>query len=55
VSYSGHLVKQKQTEQVTFIWVFIPSTPDEVVPANWSSLLPKVKTWVAEPKACPDR
>ena len=55
VSYSGHLVKQKQTEQVTFIWVFIPSTPDEVVPANWSSLLPKVQTWVAEPKACPDK
>lgn len=53
VSYSGNLVEPARSEQATFIWVFIPSAEAEVVPANWSSIIPSLKSWLDEPKTCP--
>ena len=31
-----------------FIWVFLPSSKDEVVPATWGDLLRGAPTWLAE-------
>jgi len=51
-SFSGYLFTPGEAEQTIFIWVFIPSTQSEVVPATWGAVMPRFRTWISDPKTC---
>ncbi len=44
---SGHTLNPDQNdEKLLFIWIYLPSHPDEVVPATWNKIIAKLKGWV---------
>ena len=38
----------KNSDDIIFVWVFLPTTHNEVVPATWEKMVPLLKGWVSD-------
>lgn len=49
---SGHVItpvkagEKEDEKELLFIWVFLPSHTENVVPATWGEIMPRIKDWM---------